>query len=126
MMIMLMITMMFSGCATAEQIAKNLENKSISGDGLITKNKIGFNETDKIPEVEAIFISGDFQSVVMGKNFFSFKKKSSALWYNASNKTSTSTLIITASDNSKFEDVLKYAIELIKLQNEDKLTEDKE
>lgn len=104
---------LLSGCATAEQLAKNMSSKNVNGSGLITDNRIGIDPETKSPVLKSVVISGDFQTIKADGNYINFKQESSGSWYNAQNKTEKTTLTITTDKNSNLADVLKYAIGVI-------------
>lgn len=113
----LIISLVVAGCATSEQLAKNLENKHVAGDGLVIKTKIGLDTVNQTPEVDMLFINGSFQSIPAGKNYLKYTNTKYSAWYNKDNQTQIRNLVITANDNSEFQEVLKYTIQLIDLEN---------
>lgn len=113
-----------SGCATSEKIAESLSAKTVTGSGLITKNKIGVDE-NKIPTMESTVISGDFETIKAGSNYVKYKDETSAAWYNASNKTRKINLTISADGKSNLAETLRYALGLVERLPESTVSEEK-
>lgn len=104
---------LFAGCATSEQIARNLNVKNVNGSGLITDNRIGIDTETKTPVLKSVVISGDFQTIRSDGNYINFKQEESGAWYNAQNKTKKIQLTITTRDKADLAEVLKYAVGVI-------------
>lgn len=104
---------LFCGCATSEQIARNLNTKNVNGSGLITDNRIGVDPETKTPVLKSVVISGDFQTIRSDGNYINFKQEESGAWYNAQNKTKKTQLTITCKDKSDLAEILKYAVGVI-------------
>ena len=103
----LLLFFLLSGCATSEQLAKNLNAKNVAGSGLITDNRIGLDPETMSPVLKSVIISGDFQTIRSDGNYLNFKREESSAWYNSENKTTKWQLTITSNDN--FIELLKYA-----------------
>lgn len=116
----LLLILLASGCATSEQLAKNLNAKNVAGSGLITDNRIGIDPETKSPVLKSVVISGDFQTIKADGNYINYKTESSGAWYNAENKTEKTTLTITTDKTASLADILKYALSVIdKLPDKD-------
>lgn len=102
-----LLLFLLSGCATSEQLAKNLNAKNVAGSGLITDNRIGLDPETMSPVLKSVIISGDFQTIRSDGNYLNFKREESSAWYNSENKTTKWQLTITSNDN--FIELLKYA-----------------
>lgn len=109
----ILAAVLFAGCATSEQIAKNLNTKNVNGSGLITDNRIGIDTETKTPVLKSVVISGDFQTIRSDGNYINFKQEESGAWYNAQNKTKKIQLTITTRDKADLAEVLKYAVGVI-------------
>ena len=81
------ICLLFTGCTTSEQLAKNLNGKSIIGDGTYVKSTIGIDTETKIPTIETRVISGNFADVKANQNIFDLSVKRSSSVFNAQAKT---------------------------------------
>ena len=81
------ICLLFTGCATSEQLAKNLNGKSIIGDGTYVKSTIGIDTETKIPTIETRVVSGTFSDIKANQNFFDLSVKKSSSVFNAQAKT---------------------------------------
>lgn len=93
------------GCAS-ETIAGGLTTKNISGNGTVIDSHIGVDTDTKIPELETVFISGDFATVKAGTNAVTYREESSASVWNASSITKKRFLCITLTDRSNMSEAL--------------------
>lgn len=109
--------LLLCGCATSEQLARNLNAKNVQGNGLITDNRIGIDPETLSPVLKSVVISGDFQTIKSDGNYLNFKREESGAWYNAENKTKKLQLTITASSETDFKDVLKTVLSALQKQN---------
>lgn len=105
------------GCAaTQKQLAKNLEQKSLMGDGLITVNEITVMSPETgtyTPEIKSIFISGNFISLLKDANFISYDRKSSASTFNANAITTSERLVIQVSNKGDLSAVVEQLGKLV-------------
>ena len=111
------LLLLLCGCATSEQLAKNLSSKNIQGNGLITDSRVGLDPETLSPVLKSVVISGDFQTVKSDGNYFNFKREESSAWYNAENKTKKLQLTITASSEANFTEILKAVLSILQKQN---------
>lgn len=111
------LLLLLCGCATSEQLAKNLNSKNVQGNGLITDNRIGLDPETLSPVLKSVVVSGDFQTIKSDGNYFNFKREESSAWYNAENKTKKLQLTITASSEADFKEILKNALSALQKQN---------
>lgn len=102
---------LLTGCyATQKQLAKNLQQKSLMGDGIIAVNEITVTSPETgtyTPELKSVFVSGKFLSLLKDANFLSYDKKESASTFNASAKTTTESLVIQSSKQGDLAEILK-------------------
>lgn len=105
------------GCAaTQKQLAQNLEQKSLMGDGLITVNEITVMSPETgtyTPEIKSIFISGSFISLLKDANFISYDRKSSASTFNANAITTNERLVIQVSNKGDLSAVVEQLGKLV-------------
>lgn len=107
--------LILSGCATSEQLAKNLSSKDISGSGFVTKSKIGMDLDTMTPTIDSLFVSGNFKTVKANTNFIDLIEQESSSVFNAEAKTVKKHLTITLSDKN---DVAKTLETILKLKQE--------
>ena len=107
-LILIMAVMLFAGCATSEQLAKNLNSKSLSGDGTYVKTVIGIDTETKVPSIETRVISGNFIDVKSGENFFDFSVKQSSSVFNAEAKTVLIRATIQTKDKQDLHNSIKH------------------
>lgn len=86
------------GCATGEQLAKNLEAKSIVGDGFVALSKISVSDPesgDLSPMIKTLVVSGKLQTILKDANLLTYSRNSSASVFNASSVTTQEQLTIS-------------------------------
>lgn len=86
------------GCATGEQLAKNLEAKSIVGDGFVAVSKISVSDPesgDISPMIKTVIVSGKMQTILKDANLLTYSRNSSASVFNASSVTTQEQLTIS-------------------------------
>lgn len=111
------LLLLLCGCATSEQLAKNLNSKNVQGNGLITDNRIGLDPETLSPVLKSVVVSGDFQTIKSDGNYLNFKREESSAWYNAENKTKKLQLTITASSEADFKEILKDVLSALQKQS---------
>lgn len=114
---MIAAVLSLTGCAaTQKQLAKNLQQKSLMGDGVITINQITLTDPASetfTPELKSIFISGKFLSLIKDSNFLAYDRKSSASTFNAQAVTTAESLVIqTDSKGGNLAEALEKILEL--------------
>lgn len=86
------------GCSTGEQLAKNLEAKSIVGDGFVAVSKISVSDPesgDISPMIKTVIVSGKMQTIMKDANLLTYSRNSSASVFNASSVTTQEQLTIS-------------------------------
>lgn len=89
---------MLCGCSTGEQLAKNLEAKSIVGDGFVAVSKISVSDPesgDISPMIKTVIVSGKMQTILKDANLLTYSRNSSASVFNASSVTTQEQLTIS-------------------------------
>lgn len=106
-LVIVLVTLILAGCKTSEQLAKNLSDKSLSGDGTYVKTVIGIDTETKIPTIETKVISGNFNDVKSGENYFDFSVKKSSSIFNAEAKTVLIRATLQAKKDTDFNNTIK-------------------
>jgi hypothetical protein len=112
--------MMMTSCATAEQLAKNLGQKHLDGNGLVSIHKVTIADPETgsyTPELFSLLVTGRFTNILKDANLLKYDKVSSPAWYNASNVTTSETLILSVKDTANLADTLKQLNEVMKTKN---------
>ena len=94
----LIAALILCGCATGEQLAKNLEAKSIVGDGFVALSKISVSDPesgDLSPMIKTLVVSGKLQTILKDANLLTYSRNSSASVFNASSITTSEQLTIS-------------------------------
>lgn len=113
-------TIMMTGCETSEQLAKNIGQKHLDGNGLISIHKVTITDPETgsyTPELFSLLVTGRFTNILKDSNLLKYDKVSSPAWYNASNVTTTETLILSVKDTANLADTLKQLNEVMKTKN---------
>lgn len=94
----LFTVLLLCSCATGEQLAKNLETKSIVGDGFVAVSKISVSDPesgDLSPMIKTVIVSGKMQTILKNANLLTYSRNSSASVFNASSVTTQEQLTIS-------------------------------
>ena len=102
-----------TGCAS-QTLARGITTKNVSGNGTVIDSHIGLDPDTKIPELETIFISGDFSTAKAGTNSVCCREESSASVWNASSVTKKRFLCITLTDKGDLPAVIRAVAEVMK------------
>ena len=102
-----------TGCAS-QTLARGITTKNVSGNGTVIDSHIGLDPDTKIPELETIFISGDFSTAKAGTNSVCCREESSASVWNASCITKKRFLCITLTDKGDLPAVIRAVAEVMK------------
>lgn len=105
-----------TGCAS-EQLAKNLEGKSIVGDGFVALSKITVSdpETGSVtPEIKTLIVSGKMQTILKDANLLTYTRNSSSSVFNASSTTTAEQLTISLPKGGSMDAVVKAWAEAMK------------
>lgn len=118
MALLLLALLLLTGCAaTQKQLAKNLGQKSLMGDGLIAINQITMTDPAAesfTPELKSVFVSGKFLSLIKDTTFLAYDKKSSAATFNSSAVTTMESLVIQTGKSGDLAATLQKIVELQK------------
>ena len=102
------------GCSTTEQLAKNLNSKSIIGDGTYVKSTIGIDTETKIPTIETRVVSGTFSDIKANQNFFDLSVKKSSSVFNAQAKTVLIRATLQTKNTADIQNSVKSIAETLK------------
>lgn len=94
----LFTVLLLCSCATGEQLAKNLEAKSIVGDGFVAVSKITVSDPesgDISPMIKTVIVSGKMQTILKDANLLTYSRNSSASVFNAESITEQEQLTIS-------------------------------
>lgn len=103
-----------TGCAS-EQIAKNLEGKTVIGDGFVAVSKISVTdpETGSItPEIKTVIVSGKMQTILKNSNLLTYSRNSSSSVFNASSVTTSENLTISLPPGGDMEKTVRALDEI--------------
>lgn len=98
---------LFTGCNTANTIAKGVADKSISASGVFTLNRAGLDKTTQTPELMNLFIWGDYTSVVPGDEVFRYEENEDASIFNSSATTKKKKIFFATGDKSRMDKVIE-------------------
>lgn len=109
-----LMVLSLTGCAS-EQIAKNLEGKTVIGDGFVAVSKISVTdpETGSItPEIKTVIVSGKMQTILKNSNLLTYSRNSSSSVFNASSVTTSENLTISLPPGGDMEKTVKALDEI--------------
>lgn len=104
------------GCATGKQLAKNLEAKSIVGDGFVAVSKISVSDPengDISPMIKTVIVSGKMQTILKDANLLTYSRNSSASVFNASSVTTQEQLTISLQPGHDLAETVAQFADLI-------------
>lgn len=110
MLALALLTMLLCACTTGEQLAKNLEAKSIVGDGFVAVSKISVSDPesgDISPMIKTVIVSGKMQTILKDANLLTYSRNSSASVFNASSVTTQEQLTISLPKGHDLSAVVK-------------------
>lgn len=109
-----LMVLSLTGCAS-EQIAKNLEGKTVIGDGFVAVSKISVTdpETGSVtPEIKTVIVSGKMQTILKNSNLLTYSRNSSSSVFNASSVTTSENLTISLPPGGDMEKTVKALDEI--------------
>lgn len=96
-----------SGCNATGQLAKNLEAKSIIGEGFVSLSRISVtNPETGLPEIKTLIVSGKMQTILKDANLLSYSRNRSASVFNASSVAESEQLTISLPPEKNMADIL--------------------
>ena len=105
-----LLTILLCSCATGKQLAKNLEAKSVVGDGFVAVSKISVSDPesgDISPMIKTVIVSGKMQTILKDANLLTYSRNSSASVFNASSVTTQEQLTISLPSGHDLSAVVK-------------------
>lgn len=99
---------LLTGCVSSGQLAKNLEAKSIIGEGFVSLSRISVtNPETGFPEIKTLIVSGKMQTILKDANLLSYSRNHSASVFNASCTTESEQLTISLPPGKNMADVVR-------------------
>ena len=121
--IMFFVTAICVGCNTSEQLAKNLEAKSIVGDGVFAVSKISVSDPETgsaTPEIKTVIVSGKLQTLLKDANLLTYTRNESSSVFNSENKTISENLTISLPQKGNMANTLEQLNEVFVNKNTQK------
>ena len=109
-----LVVLSLTGCAS-EQIAKNLEGKTVIGDGFVAVSKISVTDPENgsiTPEIKTVIVSGKMQTILKNSNLLTYSRTSSSSVFNASSVTTSENLTISLPPGGDMEKTVKALDEI--------------
>lgn len=109
-----LVVLSLTGCAS-EQIAKNLEGKTVIGDGFVAVSKISVTDPENgsiTPEIKTVIVSGKMQTILKNSNLLTYSRNSSSSVFNASSVTTSENLTISLPPGGDMEKTVKALDEI--------------
>lgn len=79
---LLAVLFLLPGCGTMNQLAKGLSDKSISGSGTVSIQRVGIDDETKTPVLKSTVITGDYASAHNGDYALQYRRKKSPSIFN--------------------------------------------
>lgn len=78
----LAVCAILSGCSTMNKLADGISEKSISGSGTVSIQRVGIDDETKTPVLKSTVITGDYASARNGDYAFQYRRKKSPSIFN--------------------------------------------
>ena len=78
----LLVLALAAGCSTAQTLAKGLSEKSISGSGTVSIQRVGIDDETKTPVLKSTVVTGDYASAHNGDYALQYRRKKSPSIFN--------------------------------------------
>ena len=105
------IMAILSGCGTMNTLAKGLSEKSISGSGTVSIQRVGIDDETKTPVLKSTVVTGDYASAHNGDYALQYRRKKSPSIFNKDAVTEEVTI--------NYIGTKEYATEALNLAKQD-------
>lgn len=95
------------GCATGEQLAKGISEKTISGSGAVVYSRAGLDTQTQTPELATVFVWGDYTSGHAGSEVFRMEESEDASIFNADAITKKKKIFFMTGDKKRMDAVVE-------------------
>ena len=95
------------GCTAPNTLAKGISEKSISASGTFLYNRTGLDTKTQTPEMQNLFIWGDYNSVAAGDEIFRYEENEDASIFNSASKTNKKKVFFASGDKKRMDAVIK-------------------
>ena len=95
------------GCATGEQLAKGISEKTISGSGAVVYSRAGLDTQTQTPELVTVFVWGDYTSGHAGSEVFRMEESEDASIFNADAITKKKKIFFMTGDKKRMDAVVE-------------------
>jgi hypothetical protein len=97
-----------AGCSSMQTLAKGVSLKSISGSGTVAYGRVGLDSTTATPEVQGLFVWGDYASVSPdGGEVIRYEQSEDASVFNSASKTIRVKVFFASNDPSRVDKVVE-------------------
>lgn len=96
----------FTGCNSADTLAKGVSEKSLSASGAFVHSRAGLNTATQTPEASVLFIWGDYSSVVPGDEVFRYEEQEDASIFNADAMSRKKKVFFATGDKNRMDAVI--------------------
>ena len=105
------LALFLAGCGTTQKLAEGISEKSLSGSGTVSIQRVGIDDETKTPVLKSTVITGDYASARNGDYAFQYRRKMSPSIFNTSAVTEEVTI--------NYIGTKKQALEALKLAEKD-------
>lgn len=103
----LIAALVLCGCATGEQLAKGISEKTISGSGSVFYSRVGLDPQTQTPEQQTVFVWGDYTSGHAGSEVFRMEESEDASIFNADAITKKKKIFFMTGDKKRMDAVVE-------------------
>lgn len=97
-----------SGCSSVKSLADGVSRKSISGSGTVAYGRVGLDPTTATPEVQGLFVWGDYASVPPESGeVLRYERSDDASVFNSASKTTHVKLFFASGDPARVDKALE-------------------
>ena len=82
-LLLALLVVVATGCSTAQTLAKGLSEKSISGSGTVSIQRVGIDDETKTPVLKSTVVTGDYASAHNGDYALQYRRRKSPSIWNA-------------------------------------------
>ena len=100
------VILALSGCTATNTIAKGISEKSISASGTFLYNRTGLDTKTQTPEMQNLFIWGDYNSIAGGDEVFRYEENEDASIFNSSAVTKKKKVFFASGDKKRMDAVI--------------------
>lgn len=96
-----------AGCTATNTIAKGISEKSLSGSGVVSDQRVGIDPETKTPVLKSFVVNGDYASARDNQTAFQYRRKESPSIFNSQAITREITINYIGGEKERFEQTME-------------------